>query len=61
MSLLQLLIVLVGIQTRDGEMIPVTVKVGDKVLLPEYGGIQVKIDGEEVYLFTNHEILAKYT
>ena len=48
-----------GIHTRDG-LIPVTVKVGDKVLLPEYGGLQVKIDGEDLYLFTNHEILARF-
>jgi co-chaperonin GroES (HSP10) len=34
--------------------------VGDKVLLPEYGGLQVKFDGEEAFLFRNDEILAKY-
>lgn len=47
-------------KTRDGETIPISVAVGDKVLLPEYGGLQLKIEGEEVYLFRNDEILAKY-
>lgn len=51
-----------GIRTREnGEFIPVAVSVGDKVLLPEYGGLQIKVDGEDVYLFRNDEILAKYS
>eukprot|EP01033_Poteriospumella_lacustris_P013722 gene13723-9825_t len=49
-----------GFQTRDGLNIPVSVSVGDKVLLPEYGGLPIKVDGEEVFLFRNDEILAKY-
>jgi len=49
-----------GGKTRDGEIMPVSVSVGDKVLLPEYGGLQVKMEGEEdVFLFRNDEILAK--
>jgi chaperonin GroES len=48
-------------RTRDGEHIPVSVSVGDKVLLPEYGGLPMKIDGEEVFLFRNDEILAKFS
>ncbi len=50
-----------GLKSRDGETIPVSVAVGDKVLLPEYGGLAIKVDGEEVYLFRNDEILAKYS
>jgi chaperonin GroES len=34
--------------------------VGDKVLLPEYGGSTVQIDDEEVNLFREDEILAKF-
>ena len=30
-----------------GETIPVAVKEGDKVLLPDYGGTQLKLDGKE--------------
>jgi chaperonin GroES len=49
-----------GSTTRDGDKIPMTVAVGEKVLLPEYGGLQLKLDGEELYLFRNDEVLAKF-
>ena len=40
----------------------VSVSVGDKVLLPEYGGMPIKIDSEEeIFLFRNDEILAKFS
>ena len=32
-----------GRRTVNGDLIPVGVKQGDKVLLPEYGGVQVKL------------------
>lgn len=49
-----------GFRTQAGDLVPPSVAVGDKVLLPEYGGLQLKIDGDEnVYLFRNDEILAK--
>lgn len=50
-----------GIKSKDGTDIPITVAVGDKVLLPDYGGLMIKMDGEDVYLFRNDEILAKYS
>lgn len=49
-----------GLTTREGTKIPVSVNVGDKVLLPEYGGLQLKLDGEELFLFRNDEILARF-
>lgn len=36
-----------GLRTKDGDLIPVTVKEGDSVLLPEYGGSQVKLGEKE--------------
>ncbi len=50
-----------GFRTRDGDVVPVSVAVGDKVFLPEYGGLPLKLDGEELFLFRNDEILAKIT
>jgi chaperonin GroES len=50
-----------GFTTKDGVLVPVNVKVGDKVLLPEYGGSLVKVGDEEAYIFRGDEILAKYT
>lgn len=49
-----------GGRNLQGQVIPVTFNVGDKVLLPEYGGVAVKVDGDEVFLFRNDEILAKF-
>ena len=36
-----------GRRNRDGDLIPPSVKEGDKVLLPEYGGSLVKLDTKE--------------
>jgi chaperonin GroES len=49
-----------GLKTKTGDMIEVPVSVGDRVLLPEYGGLHVKMDGEDLYLFSAPEILAKF-
>ncbi|KAL7670879.1 hypothetical protein ACOME3_005795 [Neoechinorhynchus agilis] len=49
-----------GIRDRDGKMVSVQLKQGDKVLLPEYGGTKVELDDKEVYLFKEHDILAKW-
>merc|ERR1712100_790429 len=46
-----------GAKTSEGDVIPMSVKEGDKVLLPEYGGTQVKIDDKEFTLFRDAEIL----
>lgn len=40
-----------GIHDKEGKLIPVAVKEGDTVLLPEYGGTEVKLaDKEYVYI-----------
>ena len=45
--------------TTTGQVIPVSVKAGDKVLLPSFGGNPVKVGEEEYLLYTDQEILAK--
>lgn len=50
-----------GFMSREGKLVPVALAVGDKVLLPDFGGTQIKIDGEELHLFRSDEILAKFT
>jgi chaperonin GroES len=42
----------------DGELQPMKVKKGDKVLMAKYSGSQVKIDGEEYTIVSQNEILA---
>lgn len=38
---------------------PLAVKVGDHVLLPEYGGTKVEIEEKEYHLFRESDLLAK--
>ncbi|KAL1828964.1 hypothetical protein DCAR_0208244 [Daucus carota subsp. sativus] len=42
---------------KSGNKIPVSVKEGDTVLLPEYGGTQVKLGDKEYHLFRDDDIL----
>ena len=44
---------------QKGETVPVAVKVGDRVLLPEYGGTKVEIEEKELFLFRESDLLAK--
>ena len=49
-----------GSRNQNGEFIPLAVKVGDKVLLPEYGGTKVELEeNKEFHLFRESDILAK--
>ncbi|RCK63060.1 heat shock protein, mitochondrial [Candida viswanathii] len=45
--------------TTNGQVTPVSVKEGDKVLLPPFGGNPVQVGEEEYLLYTDKEILAK--
>lgn len=47
-----------GILNRDtGERIPFSVKNGDNVIFSSYAGTEVKIDGEELLIMTEDDIL----
>ena len=43
---------------QDGKLVPVPVKVGDKVLYKKYSTTDVKIDDEEYLLIASKDILA---
>ncbi len=45
-----------GKRTTEGAVIPMTVKVDDRVLFGKFAGQQVKIKGEEVLILTEEEI-----
>ena len=47
-----------GKVTEDGKVLPMEVKVGDKVLIGKYAGTEVKIEGEENLIMREDEILA---
>lgn len=42
-----------------GEHIKLIVKKGDTVLLPDYGGVKVKLNNEEFFIYKDSEILAR--
>jgi chaperonin GroES len=46
-----------GARNQAGETVKMSVKEGDKVLLPEYGGEKIEIDKQEFYLFRETELL----
>ncbi|XP_052149849.1 10 kDa chaperonin, mitochondrial [Oryza glaberrima] len=48
-----------GERDRAGKLIPVSLKEGDTVLLPEYGGTEVKLAEKEYLLFREHDILGR--
>jgi|Transcript_23941 chaperonin GroES len=49
-----------GEKDVTGQLHPTTLKMGDTVLLPEYGGTKIKIDDEELVLFRESDILGKF-
>ncbi len=46
-----------GARTEDGKIIPLNVKVGDKVLFGKWSGTEVKVNGEERLIVKESEIL----
>ena len=42
----------------DGKKIPFNVKKGDKILMPKYGGTEIKLDGKEYQILREDDILA---
>lgn len=42
----------------DGKLVPMQVKVGDKVFFGKFAGTEIKIDGEEHIIISENEILA---
>ena len=48
-----------GAINDDGERTPVDVAEGDEVLYSKYGGTEIKIDGEELLVLRESDVLAK--
>jgi chaperonin GroES len=44
---------------EDGKRIPMDLKVGDRVLYAKYGGTEIKVDGEDLMILRESDILAK--
>ena len=46
-----------GARTEDGKLVPLDVKVGDEVLFGKWSGTEVKIDGEDLLIMKESDIL----
>ena len=49
-----------GNRNKDGEPVPMSVSVGEKVLLPEYGGTKVTFEEKDYFLFRDSDLLGKF-
>ena len=46
-----------GGRNEDGDLIPLDVKEGDRILFGKYSGSDIKIDGEEYLIMREDEVL----
>lgn len=49
-----------GLRDVSGNLHAPTLKAGDTVLLPKYGGTEIEIGGEKLSLFREEDILGKF-
>jgi len=48
-----------GVMNEQGERLPMSVAVGDRVIFSKYAGTEIKLDGEEYLIMAERDILAK--
>jgi chaperonin GroES len=46
-----------GKKEKDGKVIPLDVKVGDRILFGKYSGTEIKIDNEDYLILREEEVL----
>lgn len=49
-----------GARNDKGDVVPMSLKVGDRVLLPEFGGTKITLEEKEYTLFREADIPAKF-
>jgi len=50
-----------GTTLKNGKTVPMDVKAGDRVLFGKYTGTEVKVDGEDLVLLREDDVLAVFT
>jgi len=50
-----------GARNREGDFYKPLLKVGDKVMLPEYGGNKVEINGETHWVYREGDIIGRWS
>ena len=48
-----------GARNDKGEVVPMEVAEGDEVLYSKYGGTEIKVDGEDLLVLRETDVLAK--
>ena len=48
-----------GARNERGEIIPMEVAVGDEIIFSKYGGTEIKVDGEDLLVLRESDVLAK--
>ena len=46
-----------GIRNEDGKLVPLDVKKGDKIIFGKWSGTEVKIDGDELLIMKESDIM----
>jgi len=46
-----------GKKTEDGKVLPLDVKVGDKILFGKYAGTEIKIEGKDFLMMREEDVL----
>ena len=46
-----------GKRLEDGKLVPLDVQVGDRILFGKYSGSDIKLDGEELLIMREDEVL----
>ena len=46
-----------GVRDKDGTLVPLDVNAGDRILFAKWGGTDIKIDGEELLILKENDIL----
>jgi chaperonin GroES len=46
-----------GKRLEDGTVVPLTVKVGDRILFGKYSGNEIRLDGEEYLIMREDDVL----
>ncbi len=44
---------------EDGKRVPLDVAVGDEVIYSKYGGTEIKVDGDDLIILRESDVLAK--
>ena len=46
-----------GVRGEDGELVPMDVKAGDRVLFGKWSGTEIKLDGQELIIMKESDIM----